>query len=212
MLLRPSSCARRKQSGKHWHQRSIRIITRSKFCSIFSKVCHRAEVRITAYNQSARQISVDGEANTAALAYQFIEKIKKNPDLRVFQFDMAAPRILPNNHAQFRLEGKAKMMPAWYQRMNPRERLLAWIVAGTVFVLLNLWILNLVFGALGSAQKQMATRRSKLSRTSSLRERTRPLDKTRRVAPATSTNVLKNPAEASALLDQLKRSSRQIQH
>jgi hypothetical protein len=67
-----------------------------------------ADVRITAYNQSARQISVDGEANTAALAYQFVEKVKKNPDLRAFQFDMAAPRILPNNHAQFRLEGKAK--------------------------------------------------------------------------------------------------------
>src|SRR5437773_9647921 len=67
-----------------------------------------ADVRVTAYNQSARQISVDGEANTAALAYDFIEKIKKNPELRVFQFDMAAPRILPNNHAQFRLEGKPK--------------------------------------------------------------------------------------------------------
>jgi hypothetical protein len=67
-----------------------------------------ADVRITAYNQSARQISIDGEANTAALAYQFIEKIKKNTDLRAFQFEMAAPRILPNNHAQFRLEGKAK--------------------------------------------------------------------------------------------------------
>ncbi|HEY7000655.1 MAG TPA: hypothetical protein VH330_02850 [Candidatus Udaeobacter sp.] len=67
-----------------------------------------SEVRITAYNQSARQISVDGEANTAALAYAFIEKIKKNPGLRVFQFDMAAPRILPNDHAQFRLEGKPR--------------------------------------------------------------------------------------------------------
>jgi hypothetical protein len=67
-----------------------------------------AAVHITAYNQSARQISVDGEANTAALAYEFIEKIKKNPDLRVFQFDMAAPRILPNDHAQFRLEGKPR--------------------------------------------------------------------------------------------------------
>jgi hypothetical protein len=66
------------------------------------------EVRITAYNQSARQISVDGEANTAALAYKFIEKIKKNPDLRAFQFDMAAPRILPNDHAQFRVEGKPR--------------------------------------------------------------------------------------------------------
>ena len=67
-----------------------------------------ADVRITAYNQSARQISVDGEANTAALAYQFVDKLKKNPDLRAFQFDMAAPRILGNDHAQFRLEGKAK--------------------------------------------------------------------------------------------------------
>jgi hypothetical protein len=67
-----------------------------------------ADVRITAYNQSARQISVDGEANTAALAYDLIDKIKKNPELRVFQFDMASPRILPNNHAQFRLEGKPK--------------------------------------------------------------------------------------------------------
>jgi hypothetical protein len=66
------------------------------------------EVRITAYNQSARQISIDGEANAAALAYQFIEKIKKNPDLRAFQFDMAAPRILPNDHAQFRVEGKPR--------------------------------------------------------------------------------------------------------
>jgi hypothetical protein len=67
-----------------------------------------SDVRITAYNQSARQISVDGEANTAALAYQFVEKVKKDPDLRAFQFDMAAPRILGNDHAQFRLEGKAK--------------------------------------------------------------------------------------------------------
>src|SRR5205085_11940443 len=34
------------------------------------------EVRITTYNQSARQISVDGEANTAAVAYQFADKVK----------------------------------------------------------------------------------------------------------------------------------------
>jgi hypothetical protein len=66
------------------------------------------DVRITAYNQSARQISVDGEADTAALAYQFADKVKKNPDLRVFQFAMADPRILPNGHAQFRLEGRPK--------------------------------------------------------------------------------------------------------
>jgi hypothetical protein len=66
------------------------------------------DVRITAYNQSARQISIDGEANSAALAYQFAENVKKNPGLQIFRFDMAAPRILPNDHAQFRMEGKPK--------------------------------------------------------------------------------------------------------
>ena len=66
------------------------------------------DVRITTYSQSARQISVDGESSSAALAYQFTDKVKKNRELQVFQFDMAAPRILPNNHAQFRLEGKPR--------------------------------------------------------------------------------------------------------
>ena len=67
-----------------------------------------ADVRITVFNQSARQISVDGEANSAALAYQFAEKVKKHPDLQAFQFELGAPRILPNDHAQFRLEGKPR--------------------------------------------------------------------------------------------------------
>ena len=66
------------------------------------------DVHITSYTQSARQLSVDGEANTPALAYQFAEKVKKNPGLQNFRFDMASPRILSNNHAQFRLEGKPK--------------------------------------------------------------------------------------------------------
>ena len=67
-----------------------------------------ADVRITAYNQSARQISVDGEANTAAPAYDFIDKLKKNSELRPFQFDMASPRILPNYHPPFPAEVRPK--------------------------------------------------------------------------------------------------------
>ncbi|MDP9004972.1 MAG: hypothetical protein M3N12_09320 [Verrucomicrobiota bacterium] len=67
-----------------------------------------ADVRITNFSQSARQISVEGEANTAALAYAFADKVKKEPELQTFQFEMAAPRILPNDHAQFRLEGKPR--------------------------------------------------------------------------------------------------------
>ena len=65
-------------------------------------------VHVTAYNQSARQISVEGEADTPALAYDFAEKVKKNPGLQLFRFDMAAPRILANGHAQFRLEGRPR--------------------------------------------------------------------------------------------------------
>lgn len=66
------------------------------------------DVQITQFNQSARQISVDGEAKSASLAYEFADKVKKNPALQTFRFDMAAPRILPNEHAQFRLEGKPR--------------------------------------------------------------------------------------------------------
>jgi len=55
------------------------------------------------------------------------------------------------------------MMPAWYLRMNPRERILSWIVAGTVALLLNLWILSSLWGAVASAQKEFGTRRSKLA-------------------------------------------------
>lgn len=66
------------------------------------------DVQITQFAQSARQVSIDGEASSAALAYQFADKVKKDPELRAFQFEMAAPRILANDHAQFRLEGKPK--------------------------------------------------------------------------------------------------------
>jgi hypothetical protein len=66
------------------------------------------DVHITIYNQSARQISVDGETSTAKLAYDFADKVKKNPGLQIFQFSMADPRILPNGHAQFRLEGRPR--------------------------------------------------------------------------------------------------------
>jgi hypothetical protein len=67
------------------------------------------EVRITAYNQSARQISIDGEAKTPAQVFQFVDKVKKHPELQTFTFDLSTPpRILSNDRAQFRLEGKPR--------------------------------------------------------------------------------------------------------
>lgn len=95
------------------------------------------------------------------------------------------------------------MIPAFYQRMNPRERVLSLIVAGTVFVLLNLWILSWIFGALSGARKELAARRATLAE-EALYVKEHDLwvkrdDWIRQHQP-----TLKNPAEASALLDQLK--------
>jgi hypothetical protein len=95
------------------------------------------------------------------------------------------------------------MMPAWYQRMNPRERVLSLIVAGTLAVLLNLWILSSVLGAVTSAQKELATRRSKLLE-QAVYVKERDMWTKREEWMQHHQPVLKNPAEASALLDQLR--------
>ena len=95
------------------------------------------------------------------------------------------------------------MMPAWYERMNPRERVLSWIIAGAIFVLLNLLILSWMFGALGRARAELAARKSALAEQALyIKERdlwTKRDEWIRKHQP-----TLKNPAEASALLDQLK--------
>jgi hypothetical protein len=95
------------------------------------------------------------------------------------------------------------MMPAWYNRMNPRERVLSWVVAGTIFVLLNLWILNWILGALGVAHKEVAERRAKLAE-QALYVKEADLWTKREEWIGKRQPVLNNPAEASALLDQLK--------
>ena len=95
------------------------------------------------------------------------------------------------------------MMPAWYQRMNPRERLLSWIVAGTLFVLFNLWVLSSVLGAVGNAQKELATRRGKLAE-QAVYVKERDMWTKRDEWMGQHQPVLKNPAEASALLDQVR--------
>ena len=95
------------------------------------------------------------------------------------------------------------MIPAWYQRMNPRERVLSLIVAGTIFVLLNLWILSSLWGAVASAQKEFGARRSKLSE-QALYVRERDTWTKRDEWMRQNQPVLKDPAAASALLDQVR--------
>ena len=95
------------------------------------------------------------------------------------------------------------MMPAWYQRMNPRERMLAWIVAGALIVLLNVVILSWLFGALGRARTDLAARKAaRAEQALFVKERDLWIKRDQWIRKHQPT--LKNPAEASVLLDQLK--------
>ena len=95
------------------------------------------------------------------------------------------------------------MMPAWYERMNQRERLLSWIVAGAVIVLVNLVILSWLFGALGRARIELAARKAALAE-QAVYVKERDLWTKRDQWLREHQPTLKNPAEASVLLDQLK--------
>jgi hypothetical protein len=95
------------------------------------------------------------------------------------------------------------MMPAWYERMNQRERLLSWIVAGAVIVLVNLVILSWLFGALGRARSELAARKAALAE-QAVYVKERDLWTKRDQWLREHQPTLKNPAEASVLLDELK--------
>ena len=95
------------------------------------------------------------------------------------------------------------MMPALYQRMNPRERLLAWIVAGALFALLNLLILSWLFGALSRARVELTARKAaRAEQALYMKERDLWIKRDQWIQQHQPT--LKNPAEASVLLDELK--------
>jgi hypothetical protein len=50
-------------------------------------------------------------------------------------------------------------LPDWVTRMNQRERTLASLVGGVVFLLINLFVWSWILGAIGSAHSELAERR-----------------------------------------------------
>jgi hypothetical protein len=95
------------------------------------------------------------------------------------------------------------MMPEWYQRMNPRERRLALMVAGALLLLINLVIWSKLFDALGNARAELALRKSARQEQSIyIKERdvwARRDQWLKKYQP-----TLKSAVEASTLLDQVK--------
>jgi hypothetical protein len=51
-------------------------------------------------------------------------------------------------------------LPGWMSRMNQRERMLASIVGGVVFLFINLFVWSWIFGAIGHAQADLADRKA----------------------------------------------------
>ncbi|MBV9010090.1 MAG: hypothetical protein JO354_13140 [Verrucomicrobia bacterium] len=90
--------------------------------------------------------------------------------------------------------------------MNPRERVLAGVVGGVVFLLVNLFLWSWLMGAIRSARSDVAKRKmTRLEQTVFLREAdlwTKRDKWLREHQP-----VYKGAADASALLDQLKQTA-----
>lgn len=95
------------------------------------------------------------------------------------------------------------MMPAWYERMNQRERTLLLIVASVVCLLLNLVIWNWLFGALGRARSELAERKAARSQ-QAVYMKERDLWAKRDKWIQQHEPALTGPGEASKLLDQIK--------
>ena len=65
------------------------------------------EVRITEFTSSPQEFILAGEAASYAEAVDYMEKLKGNGDLsRNFQLTAGNPQILPNERAQFRINGR----------------------------------------------------------------------------------------------------------
>jgi hypothetical protein len=94
-------------------------------------------------------------------------------------------------------------LPAFYEKMNRRERLLSASVAGVLFLLLNLFIWSWLFGMAGRARTELAAQRA-ARKQQSVYLKEKNLWAKRDQWLQQKQPSLKNAAEASTFLDQLK--------
>jgi hypothetical protein len=64
------------------------------------------EVHFTAFDHSPAQFMIEGEAPSANLAIDYIDKLKAEKGLEAFRIESGQPSILPNGSAHFRIFGK----------------------------------------------------------------------------------------------------------
>jgi hypothetical protein len=64
-----------------------------------------ADLHLTLFEASYQHILIKGEAKNVAGAFQFLSKLKADPFFTGYTLDMSNPRPLPNDLAQFQIEG-----------------------------------------------------------------------------------------------------------
>ncbi len=69
-------------------------------------------VRLVTFSQEPKQVLLVGEAKSSSAAYKFLDDLKKDPELGDYAWDMPPPKLLTNDTAQFRIEGKSKYAPS----------------------------------------------------------------------------------------------------
>lgn len=98
------------------------------------------------------------------------------------------------------------MMPAWYLRMNQRERVLAATIAGLLFLIVNLAIWSTLFGMNSRVHADLAKLKGERTAQSVyLKEHALWVQRDQWLAK--NQPVLKGPQESSTLLDQVKQTA-----
>ena len=63
------------------------------------------QLHLTLFEAAADKLSIKGEAKNVAGAFQFLSRLKGDPFFSDYTLDMGNPRPLPNDLAQFQIEG-----------------------------------------------------------------------------------------------------------
>jgi hypothetical protein len=93
-------------SMKRWNALAPALDRRYYIIEILHNVCESipsTDLRITSYDQSPREILVQGEAPSAALATDLNERLKSRAELAGMRFNADPPQILANGRARFRI-------------------------------------------------------------------------------------------------------------
>jgi hypothetical protein len=63
------------------------------------------QLHLTLYEAAEGHLLIKGEAKNVSGAFEFLDRLKKDPALKAYTWEMAQPSLLPNDLAQFQVEG-----------------------------------------------------------------------------------------------------------